>query len=200
MAGRIPVRDHDALREHHHGLSGSLLAGALIRNAGRATGAVGAATGALAAASEALPPAWPGLPVELAVETLVVVAIEMKLVGELHEAAGISLPRLMRDKGPLVARSWADSRGLRAQDVAELTRSKPQGSLTGAAADLLGRGARDQLTIQLKRRILRRSGRNVATFTPLLVGAAAGAALNRRATRIIGTKVAVSLGIPPPSA
>ena len=88
VAGHIPVRDIGTLREHHHGLDGALLAGALIRAAGRSTATVGAATGALAAASEVNPATWATLPVELAAETLIVVAVEMKLVGELHEAAG----------------------------------------------------------------------------------------------------------------
>jgi hypothetical protein len=33
---------------------------------------------------------------------------------------------------------------------------------------------------------------------PFLAGAVAGGELNRRATRSLGTKVATSLGIPPP--
>lgn len=198
VAGHLPVRDLAALRRHHDGLSGSLLAEALIRNAGRSTAAVGAATGALASASEVTPATWVALPVELAAETLVVVAIEMKMVGELHEAAGRPLPLGFRIKGPLIAKAWIDGRGIDSRDMLNLVRATEPGILGGAAADLLGRSARDQLTNQLKRRLVRRSGRNLATFAPLLMGAAAGAALNRRATRKLGTRIATSLGIPPP--
>ncbi len=197
-AGHVPVRDRATLREHHDGLEGSLLAGALIRNAANATAAVGAATGAIAAASETTPATWATLPVELAAETLVVVAIEMKLVGELHEAAGVVLPASLREKGPVIARAWAESRGLRPEDVWNITRGAvPGGSVAGTASELLGRSARDQLTNQLRRRLVRRAGRHVTSLAPFLIGAVAGAALNRRATRSLGTKVATSLGIPP---
>ena len=64
------------------------------------------------------------------------------------------------------------------------------GQLAGAAAGLLGRSARDQLIQQLRRRLVRRAGRNLATFLPMFIGAAAGAELNHRATRTLGTAVA----------
>jgi hypothetical protein len=199
VAGHLPVRDRATLQAHHHGLGGSLLAGSLIKAASRTTAAVGAATGAIAAASETTPNTWGTLPLELAVETLVVVAIEMKLVGELQEAAGLALPHSLRYRGPLIARAWAETRGIGAGDLAAIARSAQPGAVGMAAADLLSRGARDQLTAQLKRQLLRRTGRNMAAFTPMLLGAAAGAALNRRATRMLGNKVATSLGIPPPA-
>jgi hypothetical protein len=201
----MPVRDLKTLMEHHRGQSGSLLAGSLIRNASLATATVGAATGAMAAASQLTPATWATLPVELAAETLAVVAIEIKLVGELHEAAGIHIPGMLREKGPVLARAWADSRGLRPKDLLALRRGLPgvggaaaQGSLRGAAADMLGRSARDQLTAQIRKRLLRRAGGNLSSMVPFLAGAVAGGELNRRATRSLGTKVATSLGIPPP--
>jgi hypothetical protein len=201
VAEHIPVRDLRTLQEHHGGLSGSLLAGALIRSAARTTAAAGAATGALAAASETTPATWVSLPVELAAETLVVVAVEMKLVAELHEAAGIPLPGGLREKGQAVATSWADMRGLQPHDVltiVQAARTGAGGQLAGAAAGLLRRSARDQLITQLRRRLVRRTGRNLFSLTPLLIGAAAGAELNRRATRSLGVEIATSLGIPPP--
>ena len=88
MIPHIPVRDRATLQEHHGGASGAALAGELIRNAARATAAVGATTGALAAVEDMSPPAWIVLPLELALETLAVAAIEMKLVAELHEVYG----------------------------------------------------------------------------------------------------------------
>jgi hypothetical protein len=104
-------------------------------------------------------------------------------------------------KAPLIARSWADVRGLRSEDVLNLTemaRSGVTAPLAGAAAGLVGRSARDQLTTQLRRRLVRRAGKNVLSLTPLLIGGAAGAVLNRRATRTLGNRVATSLGIQPP--
>ena len=197
-AEHLPVRDLATLRQHHDGLLGPLLAGSLVRNASLATAAVGAATGALAAVSETTPATWVTLPIELAAETLVVVAIEMKLVGELHEAALVPLPSDLRAKGTIIARAWADSRGIRPQDALALVRAGSSPAMVGAAADLLGRSARDQLANQIRRRIVARVGRHLSSLLPFLIGAAAGAALNRRATRVLGTKVAASLGIEPP--
>lgn len=198
VAGHLPVRDLATLRQHHDGLAGALLAQPLIRNASLASAAVGAATGAIAAVSQATPATWVSLPVELAAETLIVVALEMKLVGELHEAAGHSLAGDLRRHGPLIAKAWVETRGLSPVDLAHLSRTGDGGAVTAAAADLLGRSARDQLTLQIRRRLLSRVGRNVATFMPLLAGAVAGGELNRRATRKLGLSVARTLGIPPP--
>lgn len=197
-AGHLPVRDLATLRAHHDGLSGALLARPLIRNASLAAAAVGATTGALAAASQATPATWAALPVELAAETLVVVALEMKLVGELHEAAGYPLAGDLRANGPLIAKAWAETRGLSTGELARLLRPGQTGALASSASDLLGRSARDQLTAQIRRRLLRRAGRNTATFVPLMAGAVAGGELNRRATRKLGLAVARTLGIPPP--
>jgi hypothetical protein len=201
VAGHVPVRDLPTLQAHHDGLGGSLLAGALIRNASRSSAAVGAATGALAAASETTPASWGSLPLELAVETLMVVAIEMKLVAELHEAAGMTLPTSIRVKGPVIAAAWADSRGVAPAELATVMKATgvgATGQLAGAAAGLLGRSARDQVIQQLRRRLVRRTGRNLAAFLPMFIGAAAGAGLNHRATHTLGAAVATSLHIPPP--
>lgn len=198
VAGHLPVRDLAALRQHHDGLAGALLAQPLIRNASLASAAVGAATGAIAAVSEATPAAWVTLPAELAAETLIVVALEMKLVGELHEAAGYPLGGDLRRNGPLIAKAWVETRGLSPTDLAQLPRSGDQRTVTAAASDLLGRSARDQLSLQIRRRLLKRVGRNAATFVPLMAGALAGGELNRRATRKLGLSVARTLGIPPP--
>ncbi|HYI60178.1 MAG TPA: hypothetical protein VEW93_00055 [Acidimicrobiales bacterium] len=196
--GHLPVRDLATLQAHHDGLAGALLARPLVRNASLAAAAVGATTGALAAASEATPATWAALPVELAAETLIVVALEMKLVGELHEAAGYPLAGDLRANGPLIAKAWAETRGLSAGEMARLLRPGQGGALASSASDLLGRSARDQLTAQIRRRLLRRAGRNMATFVPLMAGALAGGELNRRATRKLGLTVARTLGIPPP--
>jgi hypothetical protein len=194
----IPLRDLDTLRAHHDGLSGAYLARALIRNASLTSGAVGATTGALAAASEATPATWATLPVELAIETLIVVGIEMKLAGELHEAAGYQVAHDLRAHGPLLAKAWSETRGIDPDELARLARPGAHGLVAQTAAEVMGRSARDQLTLQIRRRLMRRAGRNTVTFVPLMAGAVAGGALNRRATRRFGLSMARTLGIPPP--
>jgi hypothetical protein len=75
----------------------------------------------------------------------------------------------------------------------------PEASLVaGAAAGLLGRQARDQLTNQIRRRVLRRASHGLTSFLPMLAGAVVGGELNRRVTRHLGVAVARSLDIPPP--
>ena len=69
------------------------LAQALISGAAKATGAVGAAGGALAAVEFAAPPTLLTAPVQLAAETLLVAAIEVKLLAELHEVYEVSRER-----------------------------------------------------------------------------------------------------------
>ena len=198
VAGHLPVRDLATLRQHHDGLAGALLAKPLIRNASLTSAAVGATTGALAAASETTPATWVTLPIELAVETMIVVAVEMKLVGELHEAAGYPVAHDLRRAGPLIAKAWSGTRGIAPAELAALVSPIQAGRFTAAASEMLGRSGRDALTLQVRRRLIGRVGRNTATFIPMMVGAAAGAEINRRATRKLGTKVARTLAIAPP--
>jgi hypothetical protein len=197
-AGHLPVRDLATLRRHHDGLAGALLARTLIRNASLTSAAVGATTGAIAAASQTTPATWVALPVELAAETMIVVAVEMKLAGELHEAAGYAIAGDLQANGALIARAWAETRGLAPSDLTALLRPGQSAAIGATASELLGRSARDQLINQIRRRLLRRAGRNTLTFVPLMAGAVAGGELNRRATRSFGTTVAASLGIRPP--
>lgn len=183
-ATHLPIRDAATLAEHHRSLEGALLAGALVRNASLTTATVGGITGALAAASELTPTTWALLPVELAAETLVVVAIEMKLVAELHTAAGRPIEGTRSQVGAALVRAWAESRGVEARDLFKIHKGR-----------LLQTETRSQLAAALRRRIMVRAGRNLGSFVPFLVGAAAGGELNRRATRALGTKVSASLGL-----
>jgi hypothetical protein len=182
-APHIPVRDVATLRAHHQGLEGPDLAGALIRSASRTTASLGAVTGALAGAEQLLPPAWVAIPVELVVETLAIVAIEMKLVAELHEAYGKPVPGTLAERGVAVARAWAEGRGVR-----PLALAKP-----GGVAQALGLSARREVIHLLQRRLARRMLRNMSALAPLLAGAVAGAELNRRATRSLGEAVVKDL-------
>jgi hypothetical protein len=184
VAAHLPIRDRATLEAHHKGKTGQELAEALIRNAGLTSGAIGAAAGALIGAEEVLPPSWVTVPFELAAETALVVALEMKLVAELHEALDRPVPAVGTQRGLLVAQSWAEKRGVNPQDLV----------LGVGAADIFGRQARTTLTIALRRRMTRRMGRSMAALIPLLAGAIAGAVLNRRATVAIGQTVAADIG------
>lgn len=197
-SSHLPVRDLDTLRAHHDGLSGALLAKPLIRNASLASGAAGATTGVLAAAAATNPATWATLPVQLAVETLLVVAIEVKLVGELHEAAGYPVAGDLRRNGPLLAKAWTETRGIAPDELAALARPGARAAASSAAGGLLGRSSRDKLVEQIRKRLIGKVGRNAATLIPMMVGAVAGEELNRRATRRVGRQVATALAIPPP--
>lgn len=170
LVPHLPVRDLLTLREHHAGLSGDQLAEALVRSAARVTAGIGAAGGAVASAEMAAPPALLAAPVQLLAETVAVVAVELKLVAELHVVYG---------KAPLGSRAqlavaylgaWAAKKGI----------DPRQGG--PALATVLSSAAK----AQLKTRLVRRAGRNLSTFAPLLAGAVAGAELNRRETRSLG--------------
>jgi len=172
LAPHLPARDLATLREHHEGRSGDELAAALIQSASRASAAVGAAGGILAAVEFAAPPALLSTPVQLAAETLAVVAIEVKLIAELHEAYGVAVPGTGGQRATAYVTAWANGRGV---DI----------TAPGTLGTALGTAARREL----RRRMMRRVGRNVTTLAPFLAGAAAGAELNRRATRSLGEAV-----------
>jgi hypothetical protein len=178
-APRIPVRDHATLVAHHQGLTGAALAADVISSASRASAGVGAAAGALVSVEEFSPPAWIAIPLELVVETLAVAAIEMKLVAELHVAYERPVPGTASERSAAIVRAWAERRGV---TPAVLTRR-------GGLSDALGRGTRNELIRLVRRRVLARMGRNLSTLAPLFIGAAAGAEVNRRATRALGEAV-----------
>jgi hypothetical protein len=173
IAPHLPVRDLLTLRQHHHGLSGDELAAALIRNASVLNAGIGAAAGALAAVELAAPPALLAAPVQLAAETLAVVAVELKLVAELHVVYGKAPVGNRRQLALAYLTSWAAKRGL--------------DSSTGgpSLSDVLSTAARQQV----RQRVVRRLRRNITSLAPFLAGAVAGAELNRRDTRSLGEAV-----------
>lgn len=166
----IPIRNLETLRRHHDGLDGDALAERLIRNAARATASVGAAGGGVAAVEWAAPPTLLSTPVLLAAETVAVVAIEVKLIGELHEVYRRPIPGTGAQRAAALLSAWAGRRGI-----------TPLAPGTGIAV-VLGTAARKEL----RDRLLRRFGRNLTTLGPLLTGAAVASFLNRRATRSLG--------------
>lgn len=184
-APHIPIRDLETLQAHHRGLMGEALADRLVKVAGNGTTAVGAAGGALAAVQFTAPPLLLTAPAQLAAETLVVAAIEVKMIAELHEVYGVRVQGTGTVRGAAFVTSWARQRGVNPLEA---------GSLTSA----LGTAAK----AALRKRMLRTFGRSMSTMGPFLTGAAAGAALNRSATKALGTKVRNDLrqaaGITPP--
>jgi hypothetical protein len=178
IAPHIPVRDLPTLHAHHNGLTGEALAERLVRNAARATAGVGAVSGGLVAVKWAVPPTLLAAPVLLSVETIAVVAIEMKMIGELHAAYGAPIAGTGTQRAAALLRSWAEQRGINP--------TLPGGGVTVA----LSTAARKELSD----RLVRRFGRNLPTLAPLLAGAAVASYLNQRATRSLGRSLALDLG------
>ncbi len=176
VAPAVPVRNAATLRDQHPGRSEPEIAATLVSAASKATAAVGAAGGALAAVEFAAPPMLLGAPVQLAAETVAVVAIELKLVAELHEIFGQAQPGTPTERAMAYAAAWAARRGV-------------DPLAPGGLSGILGGAARRQL----RSRLLRRAGRNAATLAPFLAGAVAGAELNRRDTRMLGEKLIADL-------
>lgn len=175
----IPIRDAATLAAQHAGLTGDRLAAEVVRTASRTTAGIGAVAGALAGMEELAPPAWLAIPGELLVETLAVVAVEMKLVAELQEVYGMPVEGTATERSLAIVRAWAESRGVTARSIVQ----------AGGLAQVLGRGSRRELTRMLQRRLAMRALRNMSAVAPLMAGAVAGAELNRRATRALGEKI-----------
>lgn len=171
-APRIQVRDLETLRRHHPGLDRDDLAQALVSGAAKATGAVGAAGGALAAVEFAAPPTLLTAPVQIAAETLLVAAIEVKLISELHEVYEVHPSGTTRQRMQGFLMAWTERRGIDPFAPATLRFS-------------LGSAAKRSL----RNRLVRRAGRNLTTLGPLMSGAVAGSVVNHRETRRLGEQV-----------
>jgi len=165
MAPRLPVRDQQRLRAQFPGLGPEELADALILRAARASAVVGAGAGA----AMVLP--LPSAPVEVAVETLALVGIEIKLVAELHEVYGMRAAGSAPERMLGYVAAWAHRRGVALA---------PAGLVVVAGSPL------HRL---VRRRLIARATRSASSLGPLLTGAMAGAALNRRETRRLGSDV-----------
>jgi hypothetical protein len=177
----LVIRDLQTLREHFDGLEGDDLAQRLIRNASRVTAGIGAAGGGVAAIEWAATPTLLSAPVLLAAETVAVVAVEMKLIGELHEVYGRPVPGTGVQRGTHLVRSWAQRKGINPLKV------------TGGIAAALGSAARKEL----RDRLLKRFGRNLTTLGPFLTGAVVAGFLNRRSTLSLGETIVKDLRAQP---
>jgi len=166
MAPRVPIRSIDALRRQYPGLETEELAERLIASSARASSGIGAAIGAAAAV-----PFIPTLPLELGVETLALVAVELKLVAELHEVYGQQAPGTGPARMLAYLTAWSQRRGVR------LT--------SNGIAIAVGSPVRRQL----ERRLLAKAGQSTLALAPLLTGAAAGAVIDHHETRRLGNLV-----------
>ncbi|MFI5907412.1 hypothetical protein [Dactylosporangium sp. NPDC051541] len=177
VAPHIPLRDLETLRAHYNGLEGDALADRLIRNAARVTAGIGAAGGGVAAVEWVATPTLLSAPVLLAAETVAVVAVEMKLIGELHAVYGRPIPGSGSQRAIALIQAWAERRGINPLRVG--------GSVAAAMGTALRKELRD--------RLLKRFGRNLSTMGPFLTGAAVGGFLNRRATQSLGAEISKDL-------
>ncbi|MGN6475229.1 MAG: hypothetical protein ACTHK4_16475 [Mycobacteriales bacterium] len=177
LAPHIPVRDLSTLSEHHGGKAGDELAEALIENAALATGAIGAAAGVVSSLEFAAPPLLLTSPVQVAAETVAVIAVELKLVAELHEVYGRAAVGTPAVRTAAYLGAWTRRRALDRIVPGE----RLSGMLTGAARK------------ELRRRVLRRAGSNSASVLPLLAGAVAGASLNSAQTKRLGKQISAGL-------
>ncbi|MFC4068058.1 hypothetical protein [Actinoplanes subglobosus] len=183
LAPHIPVRDRETLRRHFPGLDDTELAERLIRNAARATAGVGAAGGGIAAVEWVATPALLSAPVLLATETVAVVAIEIKLIGELHEIYRRPITGTVGERALRLVEAWSGRRGV-----------NPLVPGVGVAT-VLGTATRKEL----QKSLMKRFGRNLTTFGPMLTGAVVASYLNRRATRQVGESVHADLRKPAPA-
>ena len=176
-APRIPVRDRDTLRAHHPGLADEAVAEQLIRAAARSTAALGAAGGAVMAGSWAVPPSVVvSGPVEVAAQALAVAAVEVKLVAELHALYLVTPPGAGANRAAAYVAAWAGGRGIDPRD--------PRWMSTAVSA---------AAKTQMRRRMMGRAARGATTLGPALTGAVAGATMNGRATRALGTRILADL-------
>jgi hypothetical protein len=177
VAPHVPIRDRAMLHRHFPGLDDDDLAERLIRNAARATAGIGAVGGGVASIQWIATPTLLSAPVLLAAETVAIVAIEMKLIGELHEVYGQPVLGGPAQRAVALIQAWTAQRGVNPL-------------LPGVGfATVLGTAARRDLQVTL----LRRFGRNLTTLGPLLTGAAVAGYLNRRATHNVSERIAKDL-------
>jgi hypothetical protein len=175
-APRLPIRDAAQLRAAHPGLAEEEIADALTARASRLTAAVGAATGGLSAAQWFAPPSLVALPLELGAETLLTAAVEVVLLGELHELHGRPAAGTDRERALAYLASWTSQRAV------------DSGARQGLGAVLGTAGLRS-----LSRRLTRRLASNVGSAAPLLVGAAIGGRTNLKSTEALARRVRADL-------
>jgi hypothetical protein len=180
-APRLPIRDGAALRRAHPGATDAEIAEALVARAARITTGIGAATGGLSAAQWFTPPSLLALPLELGAETVLTGAVEVVLVGELHELYGRPAEGDPRARAGAYLASWSAQRSVDAAGAAGL------GSLLGGAG-----------LKALRRRMTRRLAGAIPSAAPFLIGAALAGRGNRKATENLADRLLTDLRRPRP--
>ncbi|MEY9844872.1 hypothetical protein ABH940_001942 [Streptacidiphilus sp. BW17] len=168
-APRIAIRDVSKLRAHHpNAASAEELADRIAATAARVSGAVGASVG-----TAAMMPVPLTMPVEIAAELLAVAAVEFKMIAELYEAYGQPAPGNAKQRATAYLTVWSERRGM---DV-----SSP------ATVIALARSA--GLRKALRKRLTHAGVRRFPSLTPLMIGAAAGAYVNRKDTARLAKEI-----------
>lgn len=180
VAPRLPIRDAAALRAAYPGAADEEIADALVARAARLTTRVGAAAGGLSAVHWLAPPSLIAVPLELGAETVLVAAVELVLIGELHELHGRRPAGDARDRATAYLAAWT---ARRAADRTGTAGTGPLGAV-GLRA--------------LRRRLTRRLAGSLPSAAPFLVGAALGGRGNRRATESLAERVRADLRDPAP--
>ncbi|HVU60411.1 MAG TPA: hypothetical protein VG899_03705 [Mycobacteriales bacterium] len=177
LAPHVPIRDLPTLSAHHGGLLGDELASALTDSAVRTTSAIGAAAGVVSSLEFAAPPLLLSSPVQVAAETVAVIAVELKLVAELHEVYGRAATGTPAVRAAAYLGAWTRGRALE--------RAAGGGGVSGLLTGATRRA--------LRRRVMKRAGENAASVLPMLAGALASASLNARQTRRLGAAITQDL-------
>ncbi|GAB4079801.1 hypothetical protein [Modestobacter muralis] len=179
-APRLPIRDAARLRAAHPGATDGEIADVLVARAARLTAGVGAATGGLAAAQWFAPPTLVAVPLELGAQTVLVAAVEVVLVGELHELAGRPAPGDARARAGAYLASWTTQRAVGTGG-------------SGGLLSMLGTAGASAV----RRRLTRRMARSTTSMAPLLLGASLAARSNRKATVTLADRLRADLHLPP---
>ncbi|GAB3346647.1 hypothetical protein [Modestobacter lapidis] len=181
-APALPIRDRARLQAAHPGATEQEIADVLVARAARLTGGVGAATGGLAAAQWFAPPSLVAMPLEMGAQTVLVAAVEVVLVGELHELYRRPAPGDARERARAYLTSWSTQRAVGTTGSG------------GLFSRLSSAGAQ-----ALRRRVTRRLAGSATSFAPLLVGATLSARSNSKATVALAERVLADLrtGLPP---
>ena len=181
-APALPIRDRARLQAAHPGATEQEIADALVARAARLTGAVGAATGGLVAAQWFAPPSLVALPLEMGAQTVLVAAVEVVLIGELHELYRRPAAGDARERAMAYLTSWSTQRAVGTAGSRGLF---SRVSAAGAQA--------------VRRRVTRRLAGSATSFAPLLLGATLSARSNSKATVVLADQVLRDLrtGLPP---
>jgi hypothetical protein len=175
---RIPVRDLRTLRAQHPGArSAEDLADSISSGAVKASASVGAGVGAVS-----MLPVPPAMAVEIAGELLAVAAIEVKMIAELYQIYGQPVTGSSTQRANAYLAIWSSRRGL------DLTRP----------GTVVALGAGKELRQQLRKRLTRSGLRKLPSLTPMMVGAVAGAVVNRRDTAKLAQEIRRDLRARPP--